>query len=340
MGKCSPDRGVSSATVPASLLLLGPQRLRPSLAPALDRLGVAGAVAVVTAGWQERELEHGELAEHLERPVVNLELYRRAEEVFAADRELFAAYRRRQDRLREIQRLYRLRLDHALAAVRELERRRGGTADLVGEARRAAMADLRRLDAEHVARVAEAHGEFVAGWGERRAAATEAHRRELAELLEGCEAVGIAGGHVAVLLNRLRLFEVDGLLGGRPLLAWSGGAMVLAERVVLFHDNPPQGAGNAEVLEAGLGRVEGLLPLPHARRRLRLEDRRRISVFARRFAPLVPVVLDDGAVLPIAGADAAGVRRVATLTVEGEVVAGWVAPRGGGEEEPGEEGEG
>ncbi len=45
--------------------------------------------------------------------------------------------------------------------------------------------------------------------------------------------------------------------------------MVVCETVVLFHDSPPQGAGNAEVLDAGLGLARGVIALPHARRRLR-----------------------------------------------------------------------
>jgi hypothetical protein len=110
-------------------------------------------------------------------------------------------------------------------------------------------------------------------------------------------AFAVAGGHVAVLLNRLRLFGLAELVGERPVFAWSGGAMVLGERLVLFHDDPPQGAGHAEVLEAGLGLYQGLLPLPHARRRLKLDEPLRVALFARRFADLTCVALDDGATL-------------------------------------------
>ncbi len=54
------------------LTLLGPQRLRPTLAAAFDELGISGQVAAVTAGWQEREAEVEEMKEHLGRPVVDL----------------------------------------------------------------------------------------------------------------------------------------------------------------------------------------------------------------------------------------------------------------------------
>jgi len=67
--------------------------------------------------------------------------------------------------------------------------------------------------------------------------------------------------------------------------------------VRLFHDSPPQGAGYAEVLDAGLNRLPGVLPLPDGSRRLRLEDPLRVSLFSRRFAPRHCVLLDEGSEL-------------------------------------------
>ena len=78
----------------------------------------------------------------------------------------------------------------------------------------------------------------------------------------------IAGGHVAVLVNRLRLFGMRALLGHKPIAAWSAGAMALTTRVLLFHDRPPQGAGNAEIFEHGLDLVPDAVFLPHAATRL------------------------------------------------------------------------
>ena len=124
--------------------------------------------------------------------------------------------------------------------------------------------------------------------------------RQLAELEHLVEQAGIvclAGGHVAVLLNRLRLFGLERLLRTRPVIAWSAGAMAISERIVLFHDHPPQGAGNAEVFEAGLGLVRGTVFLPHAAARLALGDRDRVSLLARRLSPASCVTLDDGSLL-------------------------------------------
>ena len=94
--------------------LLGPQRLRPTLASTLASLGIEGRIATVTAGWQEREADDRELHEHLGGRSVNLRLYERADAVFRRDPEFAAAHRRRQEGLREMQDLYNVRLGHAL----------------------------------------------------------------------------------------------------------------------------------------------------------------------------------------------------------------------------------
>lgn len=54
----------------------------------------------------------------------------------------------------------------------------------------------------------------------------------------------------------MRMFDFRSRLAARPevpIMAWSAGAMVVSERIVLFHDSPPQGRGNAEMLGPGLG---------------------------------------------------------------------------------------
>jgi hypothetical protein len=279
-----------------TVILLGPQRLTPTLVNAVRGAGVEGDVAVVTAGWQEREEEVDELRDHLGGRVVNLRLYARAEEVFKKDRTLARAHRQRQDRLQRMQELYRLRLAHAMEAARELLTRRGDP-EVLNPEREASVAAIRELDRVHLERVRAVHQELDATMKPLERAAVARQRAEIARLLDGCAAFAVAGGHVALLLNRLRLFGIAELVAGKPVFGWSGGAMVLGERLVLFHDDPPQGSGNAEVLEAGLGLFTGLLPLPHARRRLRLDDPLRVGLFARRFGDLACVAMDDGAIL-------------------------------------------
>lgn len=302
----------------ADVTLLGPQRFLPTLGRAVRAAGVEGTLASVTAGWQEREAEDLELHEHLEERTSNLMLYARSEEVFERDPDLFRAHRERQERLRSMQELYRLRLAHLKRAARELAAREGDP-ELLEPELEAAIAALRELDAHHLARIRAVNDAFDAAWRPLERPAVARHVAEIERALAGAEALAVAGGHVAILLNRLRLFGIDRLLGSRRVFAWSAGAMAVSERVVLFHDSPPQGQGNAEVLEAGLGWSVGVVALPHARRRLALDDPLRVALFARRFAPAHCLVLDDGSqvVLGEAGIRAdSGVRR---LTVDGRL---------------------
>jgi hypothetical protein len=95
----------------------------------------------------------------------------------------------------------------------------------------------------------------------------------------------------------MRLLGLAGLIAGKPILAWSAGAMAIAERVVLFHDQPPQGAGIAELFDQGLGLLHGILPFPHAQTRLHLHDSAHVSILARRFAPAQCLTLDHGSAL-------------------------------------------
>ena len=274
-----------------TIVLLGPQRLQPTLVSVFDELGWGGPVAAVTAGWQEREAEVEEMREHLNRPVVNLRLHDRSERLFSADPKLTAHYRNRQDRLRELQDIYRLRLGHAKAAAREVMAR-AGSSELLAPEVEAAIQAVRDLDAHHLSRIRELHAEFEREARPLERPALLRHRHELARLLADASALAIAGGHVAVLLNRLRLFGILELGQKLPIVAWSAGAMCLGERIVLFHDHPAQGVGNAEVLEAGLDLFDDVLPLPHASKRLALDDPLRVGLFARRFAPCRCLALD------------------------------------------------
>jgi len=300
------------------VVLIGPQRFEPTLKATLESIDVRGPVAVVTAGWQEREGEDDELREHLQRDTLNLRLYERYEHVLQRDPELRAALRLRQEQFQQLQALYRLRLDHALAPARELLGRTDGGSFLV-EHQRAAIRVLKTVDRQHVARLRTLHQAFQNEWkpGERPAVAR--HRRELARVLEPAAALAIAGGHVAVLVNRLRLFDLRSLLGERPIIAWSAGAMALAERVVLFHDSPPQGPGNSEVLDTGLAYHRKLVPLPGARYRLRLNDRVRVSLFVRRFSPASCALLDEGARLDWDGRSWTAGRETRRLSWRGDL---------------------
>lgn len=275
----------------AEVVFLGPQRLQPTVDKTREMLGLEGPVCAVTAGWQEREGEVEELQEHLDREVVDLMLYSRAEVLFNRYPELRQAHRQRQMMLREQQRVYRLRLYHVLEALRRVERIAKGSSVRSSEIR-AAMAAVRQLDRHQLRRIQQIHSRFSEVLAPRRG-----EREEIVSAIKSSCAVLIAGGHIAVLLNRLRLFDLGPVLQEKPVIAWSAGAMALCQRILLFHDCPPQGAGDAEIFEQGLGMVPGVIALPRARQRLLLDDRRRVSRLARRLAPSHCLTLDPGSLL-------------------------------------------
>lgn len=277
----------------STVVLLGPQLRRPTLLPVLQGLEAEGPFVAITAGWVEREGETKALQDHMGREVEDLRLHARSEELFERDPHFFRAYRGRRVLLRELQELYRVRLGHLMDADAELAQRAGSQA-LLAQERLHVLDALRALDVQHAARLAEVDQEFHSRLG-RSVALLEEHRAQVKERIHASRGVLIAGGHVAALLNRLRLFAVGEHLHDRLVVAWSAGAMAVCEQVVLFHDDPPHGKGHPEVFGPGLGLCPGVLALPDAHRRLRLEDQERVTRFARRFAPLQCAALDDGA---------------------------------------------
>jgi hypothetical protein len=269
---------------PRAVVLLGPQRFDPSLRESVTKLGVAGRIAVITAGWQEREAEDEELSEHLSGRTVNLRLHERAEEIFRVDQALKNAHRERQEVLRHRQDFYRIRLEHHLDAEHVI-RQRSAPADILADEAIASVDAIRSLDAWHVAQCARVRKDFAPRCDTPESAILTKHREEVAAQIKDCEGVAIAGGHVASLLNRLTLFEIGKLIGSRVVFAWSAGAMAISKRVVLFHDDPPQGPGASELLDEGLGLAPGVVVFPEPELRLRLDREDRIELLARRFAP-------------------------------------------------------
>ena len=265
-------------------MLLGAQRFDPSLGAAVQKLRVSGRIATITAGWQELEGEDEELSAHLGGDTVNLTLHARGEEVFRADPELRHAHRERQDWLRHRQDFYRIRLEHELAAALVIQKR-VAPPELAAEQSDQSIRAVQALDAGHLANCVRLHDEFEKQWALAERPSVAKHRAEIAGLLEGCAAVAIAGGHVASLINRLTLFGLGPLLKGKTVFAWSGGAMAISERIVLFHDDPPQGPGVSEVLDAGLGLVPGVVVFPQPEQRLHLNRTDRIAWLVRRFSP-------------------------------------------------------
>jgi Peptidase family S51 len=302
------------------VILLGPQR-RPTVDTVIQSLGLDGPVATITAGWQEREPDDGELSRRLGGRDVNLGLYRRWLDVQDRDPEYAAGERRLQAILTDLQDDYLLRLDYALQAVYALWRRSGGDHRFRAVALAEAMDAVRELDAAHLRHVNSARGELFDRLPPHERPVIAEHRTAVEGILGDADAVVIAGGHVGVLADVLHLFNVAAALNsgaqpsrapGRPVIAWSAGAMALADRIVLFHDRAPQGPGHPELYGSGLSVLRDVVLLPHARTRLLLDDAPRMAVFARRFEPARCVLLDNGTRIDTdAGACPAGTRVLA-----------------------------
>ncbi|MFY9926831.1 MAG: hypothetical protein WAK82_02395 [Streptosporangiaceae bacterium] len=338
------------------VVLLGPQR-RPTVESVVRSLGLEDAVApgslapvgslaasgpfaTVTAGWQEREPDDGELRRVLGGRDVNLALYRRWLDVQERDPEYFAAERALGETLAEMTELYLVRLDYALRAVYALQRH----SDLGGDALRSgaveeAIAAVRELDAAHLRQVNEARLEFYGRFPPHDRPVIAGHRAEVAAVLRDAPALVLAGGHVGVLADVLHLFNVAAALpsgaagapdgspadstGGFAVIAWSAGAMALTDRIVLFGDRSPQGPGHPEVYGSGLSLVRDVVLLPHARARLLLDDAARMAVLARRFGPARCVPLETGTRIDLDTGDGAAAWPAGTrvLGPDGHVAA-------------------
>jgi hypothetical protein len=286
--------------VTRAVTILGPQR-RPTLDQAVRRLDGDDPIAMITAGWQEREPDDAEVDRLLGGRGVQLDLYARWQNVLARDREFAGAELEHRAVLDEMQLLYLTQLDHALGALyavaqRANDRPRTRTAALAD-----AMAVVKLVDERHIRRVKAAHQDFYGAWRPHERPLLAEHREQVHTMLEASVGVVVAGGHVGVLNRVLHLFNVAPYLPG-VVVAWSPGAMALSDRIVLFHDRAPQGPAHAEVYDEGIGVVEGAVFLPHARRRLMVDDVTRMSTLATRFGPATCVVLDDGMRLEL-GAD-------------------------------------
>ena len=280
----------------APVHILGPQRPEPNLRKVLDQLDVDGPVVVISAGWRHDEDELGELTDAV-GPVTSIPLYRWFDEGREHAADIRAVYRERQERIGRFKSLYRLRVNPALATVRDQIRRVSTDPELVLQQVESATRVVRGIDAEALAAVDEVRDAYTSLADRFDNPWVRDRRDEAQEIIENAGVVLIAGGHVAVLRNRMLFFGVEHPLRSVqvPIVSWGAGSMALTRRIVLFYDDPPEGPGEAEVLDHGLGLIEHGVLFPHARRRLRLDDAERVAALARRFAPEACLGLEHGA---------------------------------------------
>ena len=300
--------------------MLGPHAERGAVAAELQRLRIDGPVALVTAGWEEAERNDAELDRQLGGGTRNLGLFGRRLDIMASDPAYAAADRALRALVADMREVYLVQLRYALRAVEAVRQHAAKARRLAGSELEEAIETVRNLDDRYASRLAAAYGEFYDAMPPHEREAIARHRAEVAEVVEGCAAVAVAGGHVGVLTECLHLANLGAVLGDRPLVAWSSGAMAVAERVLVVDDGD-LAARPDEVLSAGIGVVRGAVPLPYAASRLHIEDRNRLAVLARRVAPRVCVLLDEDDRLPC---DADGVpdfQLARVVAPDGTVIA-------------------
>jgi hypothetical protein len=287
---------------PSQIALIGPQHTTPDVGTVVAELGIKGPVALVRAGYQEFESDDAPLVAALGVPTVNLTLHARSNAVFKNSGEFAEAYPARQQRLRLMQGFYRTRLDGTEDAAKKISLRYVDS-ELLDQEEKVSVDLFRHIDTDHIERCQAVRAAFDKNWPASSVELVEKHRAEVRELMASCDALVIAGGHVASLLNRLELFDVLGNVAGKTIIAWSAGAMCLTDRIVLFHDFPPYGSDIAQELDSGVGLVPGYVVLPDPRRRVNLDEKGGIQRFARRMAPATCVAMDHGARLILENGD-------------------------------------
>jgi hypothetical protein len=272
--------------------LLGPQRFLTTAGAVVRGLGVDGPVATITAGWEERESDDAELNTVLDGRSRNLRLFGRMMDVLERDPVVAAAALTLRDAVDDLAGIYSGRLHHALDAVYAL-RRRKGREDLIASAYEDGVEAVRRLDRWYLDEVRRLFGEAYATGAAERSELWTQHRAEVTEQLAGSAVLAVAGGHVGMLLRTMQFFSIRPP-AEIPVVAWSAGAMAMTRNVVLFNDFVQPHPG-AEVWDRGVARVEHVIALPHARRRIQLDDRVHMQVFVKRFEGYACLLLDDGA---------------------------------------------
>ena len=128
--------------------------------------------------------------------------------------------------------------------------------------------------------------EFLAAWRPAERDAVAAHRADVARMLREASGLAIAGGHVPTLLNRLDLLGIGDHVRGAPRLRLVGRRHGGDRADRPLPRRPP---ARAALLEGVRGRASAgaraWSSSPTRAAASSLDDARRVSLLARRFAP-------------------------------------------------------
>lgn len=276
-----------------SLTILGPERPEGMLPGVLQKHGITGPLALISAGWRYDEARDEPLRAALPNQIRNLRLYDRFRTLEHEAPELIAKYTAKQDAIRRVKQRYRMRIQTGLASASALfaEHRDIGCRWFLQ-----AIRHLQETDELFLAEAKALHDHFEAEVRPGEHPLVRREREAVRAELAGCEGLLVAGGHVGVLRNRCFFFDIGPVLNQRPLYAWSAGAMLMTERVLLYHDRTAYGPGTAEFLDHGFGLLRNTVFLPHARERLDLDNPLNLTVLAHRLMPRRVIGLENGAV--------------------------------------------
>ena len=302
-------------TPATTITVLGPERPHPVLPAVLDGFGIDGPLALISAGWRYDERRDEPLREAVKRPVQNVGLYAAFRDLERNAPDLVDVHARKQAQLKRVKERYRTAIVPAMTACQALFHVHRDPDDPWF---RKAVQNLQDIDGLFLAEADRLQRAFTAEARPTEDPRVVAAVARMRDTLDACEVVLVAGGHVGVLRNCLAFFGFADVLRGRRIIAWSGGAMVLTDHVLLFHDHTNWGVGIAEMLDHGLGLIPDRVFLPHARTRLDLDDPENVAILAARLGPRVAIGLENGAVLD--GPPGAAIPGAClTLTRTGEV---------------------
>ncbi|MAA77907.1 MAG: hypothetical protein CL916_01505 [Deltaproteobacteria bacterium] len=277
--------------------ILGPQRGAPLLIDIIHDQYPQAKIAVISAGWRHEESQLRSLARDLQRPLELLPLYQWFDDLGRTEPELSNEHALRQKRIKSYKDTYRLKLQYGMEFLQAIRKKQDISPELFMEDVLSAQEDIQKIDMEAMERIGRIRDSFpnlVQPWLHPSA---QPFHEEIKETLDACDVLLITGGHVAILRNRMFFFGCQKLLQqflkqGKTIIAWSAGAMSLCEQIILYYDDPPDGSGNAEVLDTGMGLLPHVLFFPHAQQRLRITDTKRMRDLAQRFSQYQCITLE------------------------------------------------